>query len=174
MFTKLEDWMVVSRGVPIERSCNFSTSELQKWLRDMSTSLRSFAELRGITFAVKGCRMKAAEGFDKRLVSYGRSRNLQESYEQYLIYWIITVGLKPDAVHIATPCTELGKLGTRKPGKDSMLCVVATQGICAHQAAQGYFASVEKPVGHYVIQVSRMDQGVQRIYRSLGLMGVRC
>ena len=56
-------------------------------------------------------------------------------------------GLKPYGVHIATPCTELGKLGTRKPGKDSMSCVVATLDICAHQAAQGYFASVENPVG---------------------------
>ena len=29
-FTRLEEWMVATKGIPIERSCNFSTSELQK------------------------------------------------------------------------------------------------------------------------------------------------
>ena len=89
--------------------------------------------------------MRAAEEFDKGLVSYGR--NLHDSYEQYLIYWMIAEGLKPYAVRIATPCTELGRLGTRTLGKNSIFCVVATQDICAHQAAQGYLASVENPVG---------------------------
>ena len=85
-----------------------------------------FCGAKGITLAVEKCRMKAAEGFDKRLVSYGRHWNLQGNYEQHLIYWIIAKGLKPYAVHIATPCTELGVLGARQPGKDSLLCIKVT------------------------------------------------
>ena len=91
--------------------------------------------------------MKAAEGFDKRLVSYARRWNLQGSYEQYLIYWMIAERLKPYAVHIATPCTELGVLGARQPVQVSLLCIKVTQEICEHQAAQGYLASIENPVG---------------------------
>ena len=83
MFAKLEEWVVATKGTPIKRTCNSSTSGSQKWLRGGCVDFAEiFCGAKGITFAVEGCRMRAAAGFDKRLVSYGRSWNLQDSYEQ--------------------------------------------------------------------------------------------
>jgi len=56
---------------------------------------------------------------------------------------MIAKGLRPYAVHIATPCVET----SMKSGIDTMICIEVTQDICEHQAAQGYLASVEQPVG---------------------------
>jgi len=144
-FTNLEEWFVATKGVPIERSCNFGTpAELQKWIQDGFVDfVEIFCGDRGITFAVQKSGMIAAEGFDRKLVSYGKSWDIQDSYEQYLIYWMIAKGLKPYAVHIATPC--LGS--SMESGLDTMICIQVTQDICEHQAAQGYLASVEQPVG---------------------------
>jgi hypothetical protein len=144
-FTRIEEWFVATKGVSIEKSCTFSTpSELQKWIQNgVVDFVEIFCGDRGITFAVQKHGMVAAEGFDRNLVTYGKSWDIQNSREQYLIYWMIAKGLRPYAVHIATPRAET----STKSGMDTMICIQVTQDICEHQAVQGYLASVEQPVG---------------------------
>ena len=55
-FTRLEEWMIATKGVPIERSWNFSTSELQKWIRDGYVDFAEiFCGAKSITLAVEKC-----------------------------------------------------------------------------------------------------------------------
>ncbi len=105
-----------------------------------------FCGSRGLTFAVQKKGIEAGEGFDRRRAAYGRSWEIEDSRDQYLLYWIIAKGLRPYAVHIATPCVTMFYAHTdvvRRIGTE--ICNQVTEDICEYQASQGFLASVEQP-----------------------------
>jgi hypothetical protein len=147
MFTQLEEWMIASKGVPIDKSVTFSAScDLQKWIVNGTVDfVEVFCGTRGLTFAVRNIGLEAGEGFDRQLATYGRRWDIEDSADQYLLYWMISSGLRPYAIHIATPCLSIFSEdeGVRKIGTE--LCVQITEDLCEYQASQGFLASVEQP-----------------------------
>ncbi len=115
-FTSLETWFTETQGVPIEEACHFSTpDELQRWIQNgVVDFVEVFCGSRGLTFAVQKHGMTAGEGFDRTLSTYGRSWNINTKRDQYLLYWMILKGLRPYAVHFATPDAAAAQDGTDK------------------------------------------------------------
>ena len=96
----------------------------------------------------------AGEGLDQDSYAYGKVWKLHVASEQKQCAWIVTVGLKPRAAHIGTPCTRLCRIGQREADQECLSLIDLTEKVCEHQDRNGLLASVENPKGSMLY---RMD-----------------
>jgi hypothetical protein len=98
-----------------------------------------------ITIGCNNIGLRSAEGIDRSKMAYGRAWNIQSATEVAAVFWIISKGLKPRAIHSGTPCTELGTLGNGLSSIECEICVQLTIDVSEHQRITGGLASAENP-----------------------------
>ena len=86
----------------------------QQWLAEGHVDfLEIFCGCQELTFRIREAGLKAAEGLDSRLVSYGQVWPLHLESTRKEAAWLVCHGLRPLAVHTGTPCTHLCAIGLR-------------------------------------------------------------
>jgi hypothetical protein len=143
---KLQEWYANAAGYLPEECVNFVSDEIQQYLTGTPVDfLEIFMGEGAITIGCNNIGLRSAEGIDRSKMAYGRAWNIQSATEVAAVFWIISKGLKPRAIHSGTPCTELGTLGNGLSSIECEICVQLTIDVSEHQRITGGLASAENP-----------------------------
>ena len=128
-------------------------SELQKWLClgyvDFAELFRGFGEA---TIRVREAGCTAAEGFDKYAITYDRCWHLDNKGDQCDCAWLLVYSLRPKAVHLGTPCTDMCLIGQGKLNESTISQNEFTHAVAVHQVKEGLGCSIENPKGSLLFQ----------------------
>ena len=132
---------------------SFESKELlQRWVSEESRQVdfvEVFCGFQELLLRVREAGLKAADGFDSKVMSYGQTWCLDDKENQRLCAWLLVDVLEPLAVHLGIPCTHMSNIGLKDHAENQV-----SQGllefsaiVAEHQQALGFLASAENPVG---------------------------
>ena len=124
--------------------------------------LEVFSGFCELTFRVSEMGIKAGEGIDGSVVSYGRCWWLTDESTVKDFAWLVTRVLRPRAIHAGTPCTHLSVLGNRDYPESSRQLVDLTIRMAEHQEYRGYLMSIETPKGSLLTKLDEFNKYFKR------------
>ena len=130
----------------------FATENLsQQWLAEGYVDfLEVFCGCHEFTLRIRECGLTAGEGLDSQMISYGQVWPLHVESVRRQAAWVIAEGLRPKAVHCATPCNKESCLRhglelTTEEREENRRLKEITIDILEHQESNGLLGSHENP-----------------------------
>jgi hypothetical protein len=136
-----------------------STSTLQKWTQEEQCDfLEVFTGHCNLTTAAQRVWIRAGEPIDQEYGAYGVSWDLADKRDQQRFAYLVCERLRPAAIHVATPCTEMCVIGNQTPSPSTKALVELALHILEHQSSRNKLVSHENPKGSKFFTLPRAEK----------------